>query len=148
MPENSQLLFETYKLHAELADRLSSEREGLNKLHSGLVTSIIAASILLHRFAPDEKTIWIFVFSILGIFISISWALALYSMTGKMNAKHNVLVRLEQHLPFTFFEQENLLFEKEGYLRRKYSVLLMPFAFLIFSLFWTLLLVLEKLYFS
>ena len=49
-------LFEMYKLHVELAEQAASLREGLNKLYSGLVAGIVAASVLMHRFVPDAAT--------------------------------------------------------------------------------------------
>ena len=54
-----ELLFETYKLHAELAERVAALREGLNKLYSGMVVGIVAASVLLHRLAPNAETTWL-----------------------------------------------------------------------------------------
>ena len=54
--DEKNLLFETYKLHAELAERVASLREGLNKLYSGMVTGIVAASVVLHRLVPDSKS--------------------------------------------------------------------------------------------
>lgn len=122
------MLFETYKLHAELARDIDSNREGLNKLYTGMVTSIIAASVLLYRLVPGDETIWIL--PVLGIVVSLSWMFSLHSITGKLSAKHEVLLALEKELPFQFFEQEVRKFEKAGFLRRRYTGLIMPGAFL------------------
>ena len=60
MSDNEKdLLFELYKLYAELAERVSALREGLNKLYSGMVAGIVAASVVLHRLVPDTETIWV-----------------------------------------------------------------------------------------
>ena len=124
-----ELLFETYKLHAELAERVATLRESLNKLYSGMVTSIVAASVLLHKLAPGTETIW--VLYVLGIVVSLSWMLSLHSVTGRLTAKHKVLVDLEKDLPFNFLDRENEEFEKSRFFRRKRTGLLMPLGFLL-----------------
>ena len=131
---DSQLLFEMYKLHAELAEQAASLREGLNKLYSGLVAGIVAASVLVHRFVPDADTVW--VLPTLGILVSVSWMLSLHSVTGRLSAKHNVLVALEAELPFDFLGREDEEFSKRRFVRRKHTGLVMPGAFLILCAVW------------
>ncbi len=128
------LLFETYKLHAELTERVAALREGLNKLYSSMVAGIVAASVLLHRLAPNAETTW--VLPILGVVVSLSWMFALHSVTGRLAAKHNVLVFLEKSLPFNFLERENKEFDERNFVRRRYSELLMPGAFLVLCIAW------------
>ncbi|MDE0554052.1 MAG: hypothetical protein OXI24_07560 [Candidatus Poribacteria bacterium] len=134
MSAEDQFLFETYKLHAELAERVASLREGLNKLYSSMVASIVAASVLLHRFLPDTKSVWIV--AVLGILLSLSWTFSLLSITGRLSAKHKVLLELEEQLPFKFLRKENLAFNQGSFLRRKYSALVMPSGFLMVSTIW------------
>ena len=136
---DSDTLFGIYKLHAELAEQVASSRESLNKLYSGMVTSIVAASVLLHRVAPDSDTVW--VLPALGILVSLSWMLSLRSVTGRLSAKHAVLLKLEAELPFAFLKRENLEFEKLGIVRRKRSGLLMPAAFILVCGTWLTMLV-------
>lgn len=50
---------EIYKLHAELAEKAAVARENLNKLYSAMVSSIVTASVLLNRVAPDSATMWV-----------------------------------------------------------------------------------------
>ena len=97
---NNHLLFETYKIHVDLAERVASLREGVNKLYSGMVTGIVSASLLLHRLVPDAATTW--VLPTLGIVVSLSWMLARHSVSGRLFAKHEVLLALETELPFSF----------------------------------------------
>ena len=132
--DDSQLLFEMYKLHTELTERAAALREDLNKLYSGLVAGIIAASVLIHRFVPDADTVW--VLPTLGILVSISWVLSLHSVTGRLSAKHNVLVAMEAELPFNFLGREDQEFNKRGFVRRKYTALVMPGAFLVLCTVW------------
>lgn len=128
------LLFETYKLHAELTERVAALREGLNKLYSGMVAGIVAASVLLHRLAPNAETTW--VLPILGVIVSLSWMFALHSVTGRLSAKHNVLVSLEKNLPFNFLDRESKEFDERHFVRRRYTELLMPGAFLVLCIAW------------
>ena len=134
MSDDRQLLFETYKLHAELAQRVDEAREGLNKIFSGMVSSIVVASVLLQRFVPDSETIWIF--PTLGFVISLSWIISLKSLTGKLSAKHDLLIVLEKELPFDFLTQENRSFEEKGFLRRKFSGMIMPISFFLLCVIW------------
>ena len=68
MSDDRQLLFETYKLHIEIAHRVNETREGLNKTYTGMVSSIVVAFVLLQRFVPDLESMWLF--PALGLFIS------------------------------------------------------------------------------
>ena len=129
-----QLLFEMYQLQVELAEQVASLREGLNKLYSGLVAGIIAASVLTHRFVPDTDTVW--VLPTLGVLVSVSWMLSLHSVTGRLSAKHSVLVALEAELPFNFLVQEDEEFNMRSFVRRKHTGLVMPGAFLIRCAVW------------
>ena len=58
-----------------------------------MVTSIVAASVLLHRVAPDSGTMW--VLPVLGMIASLSWMISLHSVTGRLSAKHVVLLELD-----------------------------------------------------
>lgn len=126
--KDNHLMFDIYKLHAELTDSAASSRESLNRVYVGLVASIVAASVLLHRLVPDSETTW--VLPVLGIVVSLSWVFSLYSVTGRLRAKHDVLVVLEKELPFNFFELESREFEKSKVLRRRHTGLVMPCTFL------------------
>ena len=137
MSDDNHLLFETYKLHTELAERAASLRESLNQPYAGMVASIVAASALLYRFAPNSEAVWLL--PILGMLISFSWILSLSSVTARLSAKHKVLVILEAQLPFNFLEREENEFDSSYRLRRrKYTSLLMPVAFLFVCVAWML----------
>lgn len=142
--ENTDLgkLFGIYKIHAELAERAGSSRESLNKLYSGMVTAIVAGSVLIDRVAPDSDTMW--VLPVLGIAMSLSWMMSLHSTTGRLSAKHATLLELESKLPFAFLERENKEFNKLRFVRRKWSGLLMPGAFLVISGAWLVTLIVDS----
>ena len=139
--ENPNLgkLFGIYKLHAELAEQAASSRESLNKLYSGMVTAVVAGSVLIDRVAPDSDTMW--VLPVLGVAISLSWLMSLHSATGRLSAKHATLLELESRLPFAFLERENNEFNRLRVVRRKWTGLLMPGAFLAISSAWLITLI-------
>ena len=140
--KDSATLFGIYKLHAELAEQASSSRESLNKVYSGMITAVVAGSVLIHRLAPDSDMMW--VLPILGIAISLSWMMSLHSATGRLSAKHKVLLELESRLPFEFLQQENTEFNQLRIVRRKWTGLLMPGAFLVISSAWLITLIFEN----
>ena len=142
MADSEQVLLETYKLHTELAERVAALREGLNKLYSGMVTSIVAASALMHRLLPNADAVW--VFAVLGIIVALSWMFSFHSVTGRLSAKHDVLLELEGKLPFQFLEKESCIFSKSGFWRRKYSGMIMPSTFLVLSGTWLAILVIRN----
>ena len=132
--EEGPTLVEVYKLHAALAEQAAASREGLNKLYTGMVSSIVAASVLLHRVAPEAGAMW--VLPALGMVVSVCWLMSPQSMTGRLSAKQRVLVELEADLPFKFFEREDEEFKKAGFLRRKWSGAAMPVIFLAMCAAW------------
>ncbi len=127
-------LLEIYKLHAELAEQAAASREGLNKLYTGMVSTIIAASVLIQRVAPGAEVMWML--PVLGMVVSLCWLISLHSMTGRLSAKHSVLLELEEKLPFSFFEREEQQFNKGGFVRRKWSGAVMPVLFLAMCAVW------------
>ena len=134
---HEQTLFGIYKLHAELAEQVASLREGVNKLFAGMVTGLVAASVLMQRFAPDTHLVW--AMPVLGFIVSVGWTLSIFSITGRLTAKNHVLVELEERLPFSFFAKEKREFEKSRYryVARQRSTLVMPIGFAIVCIGWT-----------
>ena len=132
--EDIETLLVIYRLHAELAEQAASAREDLGKLYAGMVSSILAASVLLQRFAPDSATMWLL--PTLGVFVSVSWVMSLRSITARLSAKHAVLLNLELNLPFDFLKRENEQFEKARGSRRKQSTVMLPGVFLALCALW------------
>ena len=131
---DKHVLFEMYKLHAELAERAASLREGINKLYAAMVAGIVAASLLLYRIVPDTDTVWML--PTLGILVSFSWMLSLHSVTGRLVAKHTILVTLEKSLPFDFLRREDEEFKSRRFVRRRWTAPAMPVLFLLLCGAW------------
>lgn len=129
-------MLEVYKLHSELAERVASLREGVNQLHSGIVTTMVAVSVLLHRLGYSSDVAW--ALPVLAIVACASWIASIYSVTGRLTAKSKVLKDLEGklNLGFDFLAREEEEFRKDCSLRRKFSGLLIPVLFAVLCLVW------------
>ena len=101
-------LLEIYKLHAELADRVSQRREGANRLYVSLLVGLVVVLAALLRFgigdAPEDLII-----ASLGIFgalLSASWFVVIRSYRQLNSAKFRVLHDLETKIAYPFFTLE------------------------------------------
>ncbi|MCY4054892.1 MAG: hypothetical protein OXF67_03305, partial [Cyanobacteria bacterium MAG CAR4_bin_6] len=101
-------LLEIYKLHAELADRVSQRREGANRLHVSLLSGFLVFLAALLRFGSGEiPTSVLLLFSgIIGMAISGSWCFMIGSYQQLNKGKLNTLQELEQKLAYSFFTRE------------------------------------------
>ena len=94
MNEKQELL-EIYKLHAELADRVSKRRSTANRFYilvlSGL--AVLFSAFLQH---PNGVPLgWLMVgFGLFGMFLTVAWYVVIRSYrqlnTGKFNALHEL----------------------------------------------------------
>ena len=128
---SSNIRFETYKLHAELAERVADTRESLNRLYSGMVVGLIAGMVLVNRIQPGTEMTWLFYGT--GVAMSITWLLSMHSVRCRLKAKHDTLVLLENDLPFDFLRQEEKKYEERRWkLRRSRSGMAMPSMLLVY----------------
>ncbi len=91
-------------------------------------------SVLIHRVALDSETIWLL--PVLGIAILLCWMMSFHSATGRLSAKHAVLLELEGKLPVAFLKRENDEFNQLRVVRKKWPELLIPLVFLVISGSW------------
>lgn len=134
-------LFEIYKLHAELTERIASSRLNLNKLYTGLVTSIIAVYMLLSRLNPEFYNLDTnfpvkVALPVVGLLISLSWLMSIWNITGHLRAKNETLRELETDLPFRFLEIELSKFQEKRRPRNSTSSMIMPVSFIIICIIW------------
>lgn len=99
---------EIYKLHSELADRVSQRRESSNRLYVSLTVGLVVFIASLFRFSaggnPEE---WLVAsVSGTGILLSCVWWVNIRSYQQLNSAKFRVLHDLEKELAFAFFTQE------------------------------------------
>ena len=101
-------LLEIYKLHSELADRVSQRREGANRLYVSLITGLVVFLAALVRFGIGDtpQGLVLCAVGLLGAVISASWCVVIISHRQLNSAKFRVLHELEKHLAFQFFTLE------------------------------------------
>ena len=140
MDENRQELLEIYKLHAELADRVSQRREGANRLYVSLLTGVLVILAAILRFGAGMipfKVVLIAV-GIIGILLSVSWFIVIRSYRQLNSGKFKALHELEEKLAYPFFKREWDLLEK-GEKKNRYWKLtvvetFLPIGFFVLSL--------------
>ena len=90
-------LFESYRFHAELADRASRRREGANRLFVSLLAGLMVFLVaLLHLGTRDwGENALMFFFGIAGAMLSTVWFVVV-----------KALHELERHMPHAFLQRE------------------------------------------
>ena len=106
-PARDELL-EIYKLHADLADRVSQRRDGANRLYVSLLVGLVVVLAALLRFgignAPEELIV--LSIGLFGVLLSASWFVVIKSYRQLNSAKFRVLHDLETKLAYPFFTLE------------------------------------------
>ena len=110
--ENSEFL-EIYKLHAELADRVSQRREGANRLYVSLLAGLVLFLAALFRFGiGDDQTsnsltrFVLYSASAVGSLLCVSWYIVIRSYRQLNARKYRTLRELERKLSYQFFTHE------------------------------------------
>lgn len=107
---NRHELLELYKLHAELADRVSQRREGANRLYVSILTGLLVAIAAIVRWGGEDLqtfTPWLLgIAGLLGTGLCTSWYIVIRSYRQLNSGKFAVLGELESRLAFPFFRKE------------------------------------------
>ena len=129
-------LLEIYRLHAELADRVSQRREGANRLYVSLLLGLVALLAALLRFGVGDLSprIVLLAAGIVGALLSASWYVVIRSYRQLNTGKFLALHELEQKIAYPFFEREWELLGK-GADRRRYWRLTIVETFLPIAFF-------------
>ena len=100
MDTAKQELLEIYRLHAELADKMSQRREGANRLYVSLITAFLIFLVASSRFWPEAAFMPVVLVGggIFGILLSVSWLIAIRSYRQLNSAKFKLLLELEEKL--------------------------------------------------
>ena len=106
-PRQSELL-EIYKLHSELADRVSQRREGANRIYVSVLVGFVVFLGALLRFGIGEIPIKLVlcVLGGVGALLSVSWYVVIRSYRQLNSGKFRALHELEAKLAYPFFKRE------------------------------------------
>ena len=108
-PDGRELL-EIYRLHVEMADRVSQRREGANRLFVTLLSAMIVLMAAVSRFGtgmeavPVEFAVVVLAATVLSL--AASWFIVIRSYRQLNTGKFDVLRKLEEELPFAFYRME------------------------------------------
>ena len=105
--DQSQIL-EIYKLHVEMADRVSQRREGANKLFVTLLSALIALVAATIRFGPGKIPVEpsVIVLTATGLLLTVSWLVIIQAYRQLNTCKFQTLHELELDLDFQFYKIE------------------------------------------
>ena len=125
-------LLELYKLHAELADRVSQRREAANRLYVSVLSGMVAFLTVSIRIGVEGLPSDIVLFSsgIFGSLLSVSWCAVIRSYRQLNSGKFATLQELEKRLAFPFFTKEWERLKKKGYRRLTVVETVLPYTFL------------------
>ena len=139
MDQERQELLEIYKLQAELADRVSQRRDGVNRLYVSLSVGLLLFTAPVLRFGlPDEGISTGIVLSsiaLFGVAFAMSWFLVIRYYRQVNAAKFIVLQDLERRLAYRFFTNEEKLGLEDKmhstYWKRSFVMTALPWCWLI-----------------
>ena len=106
--EGSKQAMEIYRLHAELADRVSQRRLGTNRIYGSLlvgVTLFLGALLKIGGNTSHDGTVFCVV-GIAGALLAVSWDRVIRSYEQLNTGKFKALRELEEKLDYGFFERE------------------------------------------
>lgn len=132
-------LLEIYKLHAELADRVTQRREGANRLYVSLLAAIVTFLAVSIRFGVGNLPVGVMLGSagVFGALLSLSWFFVLRSYRQLNFGKFRALHELETKLAYPFFTTEWKLLAEGGERKRywKLTVVETGLPWIFFALF-------------
>ena len=132
---------ELYKLHAELADRVSQRRAAANRFFPGMLTGVGALFAITDRLGASGAAIplgfLLMMGGFFGVALSLSWLLTIRSYRALSKGKFATLKELESKLSFCFFDREwKNLGGNHLELTKVEKTIPMVFMFAFFWLFW------------
>lgn len=133
-------LFGIYRLHAELADRVSQRREGANRLFVSLLTGLMVFLAALLRLGAGDSGVnaGMVFFGVAGVMLSAAWFVVTRSYRQLNTGKFKALHELEQAMPYPFFQREWELLREGGDFRRYWRLTVvetsLPIIFLLLFL--------------
>ena len=110
-------MLEIYKLHAELADRVSQRREGANRLYVSLLVGLTVFSAALLRYGAGDAParIVLCAVGIVGALLAVSWFVVIRSYRQLATGKFRTLAELEKKLAYSFYTREWELLTADGW---------------------------------
>lgn len=126
---NENILFEQYKLYAEMANNISERRENSNKFYLGLISGILTLTSIVITLT-QEYVYLIILILICSILICLNWYQNIESYKLLNFGKFSVINHMEKELPAKGFSIEWELINLKGYKHLTYIEKNIPLFFL------------------
>ncbi len=106
--ESNKELLEIYKLHVEMADRISQRRLQTNRFYIALLSGVfVVLSFFINKTIVLEYGYMVFISaSILGIILCFIWLINIHSYKQLNSGKFEVIHDLEKRLQYSFYAKE------------------------------------------
>ena len=117
-------LLEIYKLHADLADKVSQRREGTNRIYVSLLVGLavfVSTLFWLGNGNDYDKPILVSA-GVIGTSLSVSWYVVIRSYRQLNTGKFLALHELEEKLAYPFFKREWELLDEGKILSRYWKL--------------------------
>lgn len=115
--EKNNEYLEIYKLHVEMADRISERRGKTNQFYVSVLSAIIiAVGFFLKELSPlsfIRTELFLLIVSIAGLLLCILWWFNIKSYRQLNTLKFKTLHELEKRLSYSFYEREWVLAGKK-----------------------------------
>lgn len=108
--ESQSQILDIYKIHVEMADRVSQRRENTNRLFVAILSAMVVLIVAMPGFAPNTELLpakfTIPIVALTGVFLAAAWFVVIKSYRQLNDGKFQALHELEQSLPFSFYTIE------------------------------------------
>ena len=117
-------LLEIYKIHANLADRVSQRREGANRIYVCLLAGlgVFAGALLWFGDGNGYSKPILVSAGVVGALLSVSWFVVIRSYRQLNSGKFLALHELEEKLAYPFFKREWELLDEGKKLSRYWKL--------------------------
>lgn len=119
-----------YKLHCEMADRISQRRHNSNTFYLSVQSTLVSLLMIISNYFKGDFSI-VILFSVLSIIISTSWIIQICSYKKLNTAKYNILQKFEKIIGINFYSTEWKLLAKGKYKPLSIIESCVPLAFII-----------------
>ncbi len=105
---NKSVLLEQYKLFLQTSEDLVNRRQNVNSFYISINSAMVAAlgAIVALNLKEQTKMLIGILFSLLGIFLSLSWSKTLVSYGNLNSSKMKIISCIEKQLPLSLYDAE------------------------------------------
>jgi hypothetical protein len=109
--ETEPSIFELYKLYKETTEKVSDRRATANTWMLSVNSALVAFYALMEKgkeiVGSSGRQLWLIALPVAGFIICMAWAALLVSYRKVNHAKFQILMEMEQHLPYALYTRED-----------------------------------------